>query len=205
MQKKIQSILAKTQLHIIEAASLAKAEESKAKTEEIETEPMASTEIETIPEPDPVEEPEPTFTAPSSLNSWDGDMMNKNKIFNRCAQSGVITKSDVTDLEEKLIILDSIIPKIIVDESVASSELFEKLKAQGYDGMYLGKDSPDDIFLISGGKNAVLVIEEKEFYEKIGDSKVYHIPIFIDRNDDMVNYNVGKIVAHMQLFEKLIK
>jgi len=211
MKKKIQSILAKTQLHKIEAESLAKAEESLAKTEEIETEPLASTEIETIPEPDNIEEKElevsePKYTLHQSLISWDGDIIQKNKIFDRCAQNGIITKKDATGLEEKSIILDSIIPKIIVDESVASSELIEKLKKQGYDGMYLGEGHPDEeIFRVTGGKNTVLVIEEKEFYEKIHDNKVYHVPIFIERNADMVNYNVGKIVAHMQLFEKIIK
>ena len=72
--------------------------------------------------------------------------------------------------------------------------------------MYLGEGHPDEeIFRVTGGKNTVLVIEEKEFYEKIHDNKVYHVPIFIDRNADMVNYNVGKIVAHMQLFEKIRK
>jgi len=206
MKKKIESILAKTQLHKIEAASLAKTEESMASQIEVVTEPEPVEELEVVTEPEPVEElkvTEPIYTSYTSLFGWDGDMMQKNKIFNRCADNGIITKRDATDLKEKLIILDSIIPKIIVDDSVANSELFEKLKNQGYDGMCLGKDSTDDIFLVAGGKNAVLVIEEKEFYEKIGDKKVYHVPIFISQDVDMVNYNVGKIVAHMQLFEKL--
>jgi len=208
MKKKIESILAKTQLHKIEAASLAKTEESMASQIEVVTEPEPMEELEVVTEPEPVEElqvTEPIYTSYTSLFGWDGDMMQKNKIFNRCADNGIITKRDATDLKEKLIILDSIIPKIIVDDSVANSELFEKLKKQGYDGMCLGKDSTDDIFLVAGGKNAVLVIEEKEFYEKIGDKKVYHVPIFISQDVDMVNYNVGKIVAHMQLFEKLKK
>ena len=219
MKKKIESILAKTQLHKIEAASLAKTEESMASQIEVVTEPEPVEELQVtepepveelkvVTEPEPVEEvqvTEPIYTSYTSLFGWDGDMMQKNKIFNRCADNGIITKRDATDLKEKLIILDSIIPKIIVDDSVANSELFEKLKKQGYDGMCLGKDSPDDIFLVAGGKNAVLVIEEKEFYEKIGDKKVYHVPIFISQDVDMVNYNVGKIVAHMQLFEKLRK
>jgi len=69
--------------------------------------------------------------------------------------------------------------------------------------MCLGKVSDGEIFRICIGKNTVLVIEEGEFYERIHDNKIYHVPIFVSRN--MVNENVGIIVAHMQLFEKIIK
>lgn len=193
MKNKIASILANTQIHKIEAESLA------SKTEKIEI----------VSEPDPVEEKlevsEP-YTLPSSLVSWVGDLIQKNNIFNRCAANGIITKIDATELKEKSIILDSIIPKIIVDESVASSELFEKLREQGYDGMCLGRDHPEEeVFRICIGKNTVLVIEEVEFYEKIHDNKIYHVPIFISTNPELLNESVGKIVAHMQLFEKIIK
>ena len=194
MKKKIASILAQTQIHQIEEKSL------------------ASTELEAVSDYDHLEEkpaleyhPQPTFVAPSSMISWDGNPIQKNKIFNRCAKNGIITKKDVTDLEEKWIILDSIIPKIIVDQCVANTKLLEKLKKWGYDGLYLGKDCPDDIFSVAGGKNSVLVTEEGEFYEKIGDKKVYHVPIFISPDSDMENVNAGKIVAHMQLFEKIIQ
>jgi len=191
MKKKIASILARTQIHQIEEKSL------------------ASTEIETVSDYDHLEEkeieaPQPKFTTPSSMISWDGDQIQKNKIFNRCADNGIITKKDATALEEKSIILDSIIPKIIVDESVASSELIEGIKEQGYDGMCLGEGQPDEeVFRICLGKNTVLVIEEGEFYERIHDNKIYHVPIFVSRN--LVNENVGIIVKHMQLFEKIIK
>jgi len=193
MKKKIASILAHTQIHQIEKS-------------------MASTEIETVSDYDHIEEKpeledhlEPTFTAPSSLISWDGDPIQKNKIFNRCAQNGIITKRDATGLEEKSIILDSIIPKIIVDECVASTKLLETIKKWGYDGLCLGKDSPaGEVFRVAGGKNAVLVTEEGEFYEKIHDYKIYHVPIFISTNPEMLNENIGKIVAHMHLFEKIL-
>ncbi len=202
MKKKIASILARTQIHQIEAKSLASTEEL-----EIITEPEE--ELEIITEPEPEEElqvPKVKYTLPSSLVGWDGDVMQKNKIFNRCAANGIITKRDATDLKEKSIILDSIIPKIIVDESVASSELFEKLREQGYDGMCLGRGQPDEeVFRICLGKNMVLVIEENEFYDRIHDNKIYHVPIFISTNPELLNESVGIIVKHMQLFEKIIK
>ena len=195
LKKKIANILAHTQIHQIEEKSL------------------ASTEIETVSDYDHIEEKpeledhlEPKFTAPTSLISWDGDPIQKNKIFNRCAQNGIITKRDATGLEEKSIILDSIIPKIIVDESVASTSLLETIKKWGYDGLYLGKDSLEgEVFRVAGGKNAVLVIEEGEFYDKILGYKIYHVPIFISRNTDMVNENIVTIVKHMKLFEKIRK
>jgi len=210
MKKKIASILARTQIHQIE-------EKSTVNTEEIPTEPIEEVEIitepeeelEIITEPEPEEElqvPKVKYTLPSSLVGWDGDMIQKNKIFNRCAANGIITKRDATDLKEKSIILDSIIPKIIVDESVANSELFEKLRAAGYDGMCLGRGQPDEeVFRICLGKNMVLVIEENEFYARIHDNKIYHVPIFISTNPELVNESVGIIVKHMQLFEKIIK
>jgi len=210
MKKKIASILARTQIHQIE-------EKSTVNTEQIPTEPIEEVEIitepeeelEIITEPEPEEElqvPKVKYTLPSSLVGWDGDMIQKNKIFNRCAANGIITKRDATDLKEKSIILDSIIPKIIVDESVASSELFEKLREQGYDGMCLGRGQPDEeVFRICLGKNMVLVIEENEFYDRIHDNKIYHVPIFISTNPELLNESVGIIVKHMQLFEKIIK
>ncbi len=210
MKKKIASILARTQIHQIE-------EKSTVNTEEIPTEPIEEVEIitepeeelEIITEPEPEEElqvPKVKYTLPSSLVGWDGDMMQKNRIFNRCAANGIITKRDATDLKEKSIILGSIIPKIIVDESVASSELFEKLREQGYDGMCLGRGQPDEeVFRICLGKNMVLVIEENEFYARIDDNKIYHVPIFISTNPELLNESVRIIVAHMQLFEKIIK
>jgi len=195
MKKKIASILARTQIHQIEEKSL------------------ASTELESVSDYDNLEEkpmleyhPQPTFVAPITMISWDGDPIQKNKIFNRCAKNGIITKRDATDLEEKWIILDSIIPKIIVDESVASTKLLETIKKWGYDGLYLGKDSLDgEVFRVAGGKNAVLVIEEGEFYDKILGYKIYHVPIFIDRNVDLINENIVTIVKHMRLFEKIRK
>ena len=210
MKKKIASILARTQIHQIEKKSIVN-------TEQIPTEPIEEVEIitepeeelEIITEPEPEEElqvPKVKYTLPSSLVGWDGDMIQKNRIFNRCAANGIITKRDATDLKEKSIILDSIIPKIIVDESVASSELFEKLREQGYDGMCLGRGQPDEeVFRICLGKNMVLVIEENEFYARISDNKIYHVPIFISTNPELLNENVGTIVKHMQLFEKIKK
>ena len=51
----------------------------------------------------------------------------------------------------------------------------------------------------------MLVIEEGEFYDKILGYKIYHVPIFISRNTDMVNENIVTIVKHMRLFEKIRK
>jgi len=195
MKKKIASILAHTQIHQLEEPTAPTAElEEFSDYDHIEEKPMLEY------------HPQPTFVAPSSMISWDGDPIQKNKIFNRCAKNGIITKIDATDLEEKWIILDSIIPKIIVDESVASTKLLETIKKWGYDGLYLGKDSLDgEVFRVAGGKNAVLVIEEGEFYDKIQDYKIYHVPIFISRNADLINENIVTIVKHMRLFEKIRK
>ena len=83
MKKKIASILAHTQIHQIE-------EESKASQME---------ELEAVSDYDHLEEKEievsePKYTLPSSLVGWDGDPIQKNKIFNRCADNGIITKRD---------------------------------------------------------------------------------------------------------------
>ena len=114
MKKKIASILANTQIHKIEAKSLASTEiETVSDNDHLEEKPVlestiSTEELEIITEPEPEEElqvPKVKYTLPSSLVGWDGDMMQKNKIFNRCAANGIITKRDATDLKEKSIIL----------------------------------------------------------------------------------------------------
>jgi len=218
MKKKIAIILSHTQIHQLEEPTAPTAElEEFSDYDHLEEKPeLESTipktkELETVSDYDHLEEPvlenpKPKFVAPTSMISWDGDPIQKNKIFNRCADNGIITKKDATGLEEKLIILDSIIPKIIVDQCVASTKLLETIKRWGYDGLCLGKDSPEgEVFRVAGGKNTILVTEVGEFYEKICDYTIYHVPIFVSRDSDMINQNVGKIIAHMHLFEKIIK
>jgi predicted nuclease of predicted toxin-antitoxin system len=143
------------------------------------------------------------YAAPSDAIKIKGNLILRNKIFDNCFKNRVITNVNVTGLEEKSDILDTIIPKIIVDECVASKTLLEKIQEQGYNVWYLGKGLPDEeIFKIVEEQKAILVTEDEEFHNKVLDDKLTHDPIFVIRNIENVMDNVGVIQRHMKRFEE---
>jgi len=143
------------------------------------------------------------YTAPSERISLKGNLILRNKIFNNCFKNKVITNVNVTGLEEKSDILDTIIPKIFVDECVMSLKLLEKIQEIGYNVEYLGRGLLDEeIFKTVEEQKAVLVTEDKEFHDKVLNDKPTHDPIFISRDTDKVLENVGVIQRHMKRFEE---
>ena len=143
------------------------------------------------------------YTAPKNPVELMGDLIQKNKIFDNCLKNGKITKLDAVGLEEKLKILDRIIPKIIVDECVASEKILEKIQECGYNVLYLGKGlSDDEIFKIIEKQKAVLVTEDEEFYDRVQKDKPTYDPIFIVRNTEKIMENIGVIQRHMKRFEE---
>ncbi len=143
------------------------------------------------------------YTAPIDTIKKKGNLIERNKMFDNCFKNRVITNVNVTGLEEKSDILDTIIPKIIVDECVASDKLLEKIQEQGYHIWYLGKGLPDEeIFKIVEEQKAILVTEDEEFHNKMLDDKLTHDPIFVIRNTENVMDNVGVIKRHMRRFEE---
>ena len=142
------------------------------------------------------------YTAPLESIRLRGDLIQRNKIFNNCFRSKVITNVNVTGLEEKSEILDTLIPKIIVDECVTSLKLLEKIQEIGYNVEYLGRGLPDEeIFKTVEEQNAVLVTEDKEFHDKVLHNKPTHDPIFVSRNTEKVLENVDVIQRYMKRFE----
>ncbi len=143
------------------------------------------------------------YTAPAEKIQLDGDLIARNKIFDNCFQNRVIINVNITGLEEKSNVLDTIIPKIIVDECVANSTLIKKIKELGYNVWYLGRGLPDDeIFKVVKEQNAILVTEDEEFHNRVLDDLPIHDPIFIVRNTDIILENVGVIQRYMKRFEE---
>jgi len=143
------------------------------------------------------------YTAPLEPISMKGDKIERNRIYNNCFKNKLITNVNVTGLEEKLVILDEVIPKIIVDECVASHKIIEKIAEAGYDVKFLKRGLADDvIFGVVNQQKAILVTEDREFHNRILDYKLTHDPIFVSRDTDHVLDNVGVIQRHMKRFEK---
>ena len=143
------------------------------------------------------------YTASIEQIELKGNLILRNKIFNNCFKNRVITNVNVTGLEEKSEILDTIIPKIIVDECVMSLKLLEKIQEIGYNVEYLGRGLLDEeIFKKVEEQKAILVTEDKEFHDKVLDDKPTHDPIFIARNTDKILENVGVIQRYMKRFEE---
>jgi rRNA-processing protein FCF1 len=142
------------------------------------------------------------YTAPSKSHMLIGDMVEKTMIFQRCLQTGII-KKNVIGMENKIKVVDKIIPKIIIDECVANSTLIKKIQELGYNIWYLGRKlSDDEILEVVEKQNAVLITEDKEFHNRVLDNKPIRDPIFVSRNTNQIMENVGVIQKHMRQFEE---
>ncbi|EIJ64984.1 hypothetical protein BD31_I0781 [Candidatus Nitrosopumilus salaria BD31] len=142
------------------------------------------------------------YTAPPKPLLLKGSLIQRNNIFNRCFVNKLVTNTNVTGLKEKSEILDNIIPKIILDECVASMKLLEKIQECGYHIEYLGRGLSDyEIHEIVEEQHAILVTEDKEFHHSVLKNKLTYDPIFIGRNTENILENVGIIQKHMKKFE----
>ena len=132
-----------------------------------------------------------------------GDIIQKNEIYKRCLTNGKIKHSGNPSLEEKSEIVSQIIPPIVLDECVDRSTLMEKIQESGYDVHYLGRglDDLDHILPFLIEHKAVLVTEDKEFFQIVTTSKLTLDPIFIERNAEKVMDNLGTILRYMKKLE----
>lgn len=142
------------------------------------------------------------YTAPKKEKSWKGNQQKKEEIFKRCVKNNKILSSENPTFIEINDSLDKIIPLLILDECSSHPTLFKKLEDAGYDGKYLVSGSQDDdIFEEVIKKNAILVTEDKEFYNRVLKTERTNDPIFLARNSETIMENLHLIINHMRKFE----
>lgn len=144
------------------------------------------------------------YTAPKKEKSWKGNQQKKEELFNRCVKNNKILSSENPTFIEINDSLDKIIPLLILDECSSHPTLFKKLEDMGYDGKYLARGTQDDDILKEViEKNAILVTEDKEFYNRVLKTEHTHDPIFLARNSEKLMENLHLIIKQMRKFEVL--
>ncbi len=143
------------------------------------------------------------YTAPEKEISWNGNPLKKEEIFNRCVKNNKILSSENPTNIEICTSLDKIIPLLILDECIAHQTLVVKLSDEGYDGKYLARGTQDDDILEEIiKKNAILITEDEEFYNRVLKIKYVNDPIYLVRNSETIMENLHLIIKHMREFEQ---
>jgi len=142
------------------------------------------------------------YYAPTTPIALKGNKIQKNEILKRCVGNKKILHVNAEGLDEKIEMLNDIIPEIVIDECVANQTLLKNIQEIGYDVCFLGRGLPDDeIFDIVEKQNAILVTEDEEFHYRVSKNELTYNPIFITSNNEHVLKNTSIIESHMRKFE----
>lgn len=132
------------------------------------------------------------YFAPSSAIAWVGNKSKKNSLFMHLKEINNNSQNlTIEEFEQKL-------KPLILDECIASERLIEKLKNEGFDGEFLGRNLTDpQVAAKTEEKSGILVTEDSEFYES--RRKIEPRPCFV-RKDDSIDNMVLLIKRHMDEF-----